>query len=163
SLTPRIRNEMIVRQKPSPILVNSRKKLLLGILERYGQPLFGIQGNFPEASIARTVLIHSKLYVEGDAGGWRFATPEELPEDSAGLREVWSRVRMLLSAPSDRPKDLAGFFRSLAAPPIGVRAGLFPIFVASGLKAFPAPVSLLRDGEYVPDILPSEIELLCRE
>ena len=32
--TPRIYNEMIVRKKPSPIVINARKKLLLGILAR---------------------------------------------------------------------------------------------------------------------------------
>lgn len=36
SLTPRLNNEMINRKKPSATLVNSRKKLVLAILERYG-------------------------------------------------------------------------------------------------------------------------------
>ena len=54
--TPKINNEMIVRHKPTPTLVNSRKKLLLGILERSGQEMMGIKGNYPDASMFRTIL-----------------------------------------------------------------------------------------------------------
>jgi hypothetical protein len=36
-----------------------------------------------------------------------------------------------------------------------------PILIAAGLKAFASAVSLTRRGEYVRDVLPSEIEHLC--
>ena len=49
-------------------------------------------------------------------------------------------------------------------PPFGVRAGLLPILFAAGLKAFPSVYSLhYKGGGYVSDILPTEIEQLCRE
>ena len=41
-ILPKINNEMIVRHKPTPTVVNSRKKLLLGIIERSGQENAGI-------------------------------------------------------------------------------------------------------------------------
>lgn len=43
-MTPKINHEMIVRKKPSPVVINARKKLLLGILERSGQEELGIRG-----------------------------------------------------------------------------------------------------------------------
>ena len=51
----------------------------------------------------------------------------------------------------------------LMEPPFGVRAGLLPILFAAGLKAFPGARSVMKDGVYVADILPSVVENLCRE
>lgn len=159
--TPKINNEMIVRHKPSAIVVNSRKKLLLGILERSGQENLGIVGNFPDASMFRTVLLHTKLYHKGEDGRWGYALPSKL--DDLRLRAVWEKLQNFLTNPGDGPKNLKNFFEELMEPPFGLRAGLIPILFAAGLKAFPSPLSLRRNGDYVTDILPSEIEQLCRE
>jgi len=78
--TPRIRNEMINRHRPSRVLVNARKKVMLGILERAGTPRLGIQGHTPDASIYRTAMERTGLYREYGEGGWGFARPEELQE-----------------------------------------------------------------------------------
>jgi hypothetical protein len=160
-MTPRINNEMIVRKKPSPVVVNARKKLLLGILERLGQEELGIRGNFPDKSMFRTVLLHTGIYCQDRNGRWGYAAPQGLADP--GLRAVWDKLREFLTVPSDTPKDFAKLFAELMSPPYGVRAGLIPILFAAGLKAFPSAVSLTRGGEYVTDILPSEIEQLCRQ
>jgi hypothetical protein len=68
--TPRINNEIIVRKKPSPVVTNARKKLVLGILERCGQDELGIQGNFPDKSMFRTVLLHTGIYRQDRHGRW---------------------------------------------------------------------------------------------
>ena len=159
--TPIINNEMIVRRKPSPTVVNARKKLLLGILERHGQENLGIVGNFPDASMFRTVLLHTGLYRKDGDGRWHYAMPDEVEDE--GIRSVWDEVRAFLTTPAKAPKDIRGFFEELMDPPFGVRAGLLPIFFAAGLKAFPSAYSLRCEGEYVSDILPSVIEQLCRE
>ncbi len=169
--TPKINNEMIVRRKPTPIMVNARKKLLLGILERSGQENLGIEGNSPAASMFRTVLLHTGLYRKDDdaclprprrrQGRWRYAMPEEVEDE--GLSDVWDKVRAFFTMPSVKPKDIRGFFNELMEPPYGVRAGLLPILFSAGLKAFPSVFSLRYKGRYVSDILPSRIEALCRE
>lgn len=159
--TPIINNEMIVRHKPSPPLVNARKKLLLGILDRHGQENLGIEGNFPDSSMFRTVLLHTGLYRKDDDDRWRYAMPDEV--EDKGLGGVWDKVRAFFTTPAKAPKDIRGFFDELMDPPFGVRAGLLPIFFAAGLKAFPSAYSLRGEGDYVSDILPSVIEQLCRE
>ena len=158
--TPIINNEMIVRHKPTPTVVNARKKLLLGILERSGQENLGIEGNAPDASMFRTVLLHTGLYRK-DEGRWRYAMSEEV--EDKGIKGVWDKVHAFLTTSAKAPKDIRGFFDELMDPPFGVRAGLLPIFFAAGLKAFPSAYSLRCEGTYVSDILPSVIEQLCRE
>lgn len=159
--TPKINNEMIVRHKPTPTLVNSRKKLLLGILERSGQEMLGIEGNPPEASMFRTVLLHTGLYYTDKGEGWKYALPDRVKEP--GLQKVWSKIQQFFTDSSEEPKDIRGFFDELMEPPFGIRAGLLPVIFAAGLKAFPCVYSLRYKGSYVSDILPSEIEQLCRE
>ena len=160
--TPKINNEMIVRHKPTPTLVNSRKKLLLGILERSGQEMLGIEGNPPEASMFRTILLHTGLYYTDKGEGWKYALPNQV--EDPGLQKVWGKVQKFFTDSSEKPKDIPGFFDGLMKPPFGVRAGLLPILFAAGLKAFPSVYSLrYKGGGYVSDILPSEIEQLCRE
>ena len=157
---PRINNEMIVRHRPSAIVVNARKKLVLGILERSGMEGLGIEGNFPDSSMFRCVLLHTGLY-RPDNGRWRYAKPEEL--DDPGLKRVWREIRDFLTKPSTTPKNPRVLLHKLMEPPYGVRRGLLPILVAAGLKAFPSALSLTKDGAYVSDILPSVVESLCRE
>lgn len=158
--TPKINNEMIVRHKPTPTLVNSRKKLLLRILERSGQEKLGIEGNYPDASMFRTILLHTGLYTNRDEV-WKYALPDQVKDP--GLQKVWKKFQQFFTVSSEKPKDIRGFFDELMEPPFGVRAGLLPILFATGLKAFPSVYSLRYKGSYVSDILPSEIEQLCRE
>ena len=159
--TPKINNEMIVRHKPTPTVVNSRKKLLLGIIERSGQKMLGIEGNPPEASMFRTVLLHTGLYYTDKGEGWKYALPDRVKEP--GLQKVWSKIQQFFTDSSEEPKDIRGFFDELMEPPFGIRAGLLPVLFAAGLKTFPSVYSLRYKGSYVSDILPSEIEQLCRE
>ena len=159
--TPKINNEMIVRHKPTPTLVNSRKKLLLRILERSGQETLGIEGNYPDASMFRTILLHTGLYTNKDEV-WNYALPEQVKDP--GLQKVWKKNQQFFTVSSEKPKDIRGFFDELMEPPFGVRAGLLPVLFAAGLKAFPSVYSLrYKGGGYVSDILPTEIEQLCRE
>jgi len=159
-LTPTINNEMIVRKKPSPTLINSRKKLNLGILERVGTPNLGLEGNTPDVSMFRTVLVQTGLYRhDGERSG--FAAPHAI--EDPGLSAVWEKIRDLLTVPSDAPKRPADLIEELKSPPIGLRAGVIPILIAAGLKAFPSAISLMKDSEYITDILPSVIEDFCRK
>ncbi len=159
--TPRINNEMIVRHKPTPTLINSRKKLLLGILDRSGQEMMGIKGNPPEASMFRTILLHTGLYYTDKGEGWKYALSGRVKDP--GLQKVWEKIQELFTVSSEKPKNLQGFFDELMEPPFGVRAGLLPILFAAGLKAFPSVYSLRDKEGYISDILPSKIEQLCRE
>jgi hypothetical protein len=159
--TPKINNELINRRRVSAPVANARKKLEMAILERAGLPGLGIQGNFPDASIFRTVLLNTGLYREDGKGTWRFAAPDELLDP--GLKTVWRRFEEFFQEPSDsRGKPFHQLFAYLQAPPIGLRTGLLPVFVACAFRAFPAAVSLRREGAYVEDILPTIVEDICR-
>ena len=165
-LTPHIKNELIVRRRPRPVIVNARKKLILAILERPGTESLGLEGYRPDMSMFRTVLLLTGLYQpdgepsEDAESLWRYASPEELPDP--GLRDIWRHLRDYLTVPAEHPKPLSDLVSLLSAPPYGVRAGIVPILFAAALRAFPGPISITRgDGAYVSDLLPSTIEAMA--
>ncbi len=164
-LTPRIKNELIVRRRPRPAIVNSRKKLVLAVLECSGSENVGLDGYRPDMSMFRTVLLLTGLYrcdghPDDEGSVWRYAVPEDLVDP--GLRDVWEHLRDFLTVPAKRPKSMVELIARLGAPPYGMRAGIVPILLAAALRAFPGPISITRiDGEYVSDLLPSTIEAMA--
>lgn len=153
SETPCINNEMIVKESPSAVIINARKKLILGILEREEQEDFGIEGNGPDMSMMRTVLLLTGIFRPDADQSW--AAPKDL---ESGLESVWREFGALLSEPADEPKSLERFIARLRRPPYGLRRGVMPILFAAGLKAFPSARALLRGDDYVEDILASHVE-----
>lgn len=156
-LTPLVMSEMVVRRKPSSIVINARKKVILGILERYGQEALGIEGDFADKAIFRAVFLRTGLY-RSDAVGWRFAKPDELEDE--GLREVWKLIQEFFSVPGSKQVQL--LVDTLREPPYGVREGLIPLLFAAALKAFPTPKALRAKADFLGDLLPSIIEDVCR-
>jgi len=156
--TPRINSEAIVRNRMTRPMMNARKKLLIGILERSGQADLGFEGTTPDTSIYRTVIASTGLYRKAD-DVWGWARADELSD--RGLRAVWNLLHEFITQPSSHPKSLAELLSGLSNPPYGVRQGLLVILVAAGLKAFPSSITILRDGEYLPDLLPTDIEDIC--
>ena len=160
--TPKICSEVIVRKKPSAVVVNSRKKLLLAVLERCGQEMFGIEGIFRmPPCVARCWSVLGMYQKEPKSGHWGFASPKSIKDP--GLQAVWRLVEEFFTESAPTGKSPSDLLNRLAAPPYGVRAGLFPILIGAGLKAFAYTTSLARDGEYIADVMPSDIELMCRE
>ena len=165
-LTPRIKNEVIVRRRPRPAIVNARKKLILGILERSGTENLGLEGYRPDMSMFRTVLLLTGLYRcdierrDGENAAWRYAGPEELQDK--GLRQIWEYLRDFLTTPSAQPKPLVDLISAIGSAPYGVRSGIVPILLAAGLRAFPGPISItVLEGSYVSDLLPSTVEAMA--
>ena len=157
-MTPEIHSEMVVRRKPSPILVNARKKVELGLLERYGKEDIGIEGNFADKAIFRCVFLRTGLY-RRDGDAWRLATPDEL--DGRGLKAVWTRIERFFTEPG-RTKSFRDLLNELREPPYGVRDGILPLLLAAGFKAFPVAATLRHRGRFVDDLLPSVVEDLVR-
>lgn len=159
--TPLLNNELINRKKPSPALVNSRKKLEMAILERHGRPQLGIEGFFPDKSMFNSILMHTGLYRQDrNSERWGYAHASKLKDP--GLKAIWQLFQQFLTTPSDRPTSFSKLFEELQSPPYGMRLGVLPVLVAAALRAFPSAISLMHRGQYLNDILPSDIENICR-
>ena len=156
--TPEIDSEMVVRRSPSPIIVNARKKVELGLLERYGQEALGIEGRFADMAIFRSVFLRTGLYRQ-KGEDWVLAKPEELA--GPGLAAVWGRVRDFFVVPGDE-KSFRQLLDQLKEPPYGVREGLLPLLLAAGIKAFSGAATVRRRDDFVEDLLPSVVEDIAK-
>ncbi|MBD3330541.1 hypothetical protein GF354_03340 [Candidatus Peregrinibacteria bacterium] len=161
--TPKLNNEMINRKNPRKTLVNARKKLLFGILDRAGIQDLGLEGYTPDVSMFRTILLNTGLYrqkQEKDRVIWYFAQPEDLKD--TGLKNAWTEFKKFFTEYKENQK-FEPFFEKLKQPPYGMRSGVMPILIASALRAFPSSLSIMnKKGEYLNDILPSTIEDICK-
>ena len=168
--TPRIVNDQIVRRRPSKPMINARKKCVRAVLERTGDAEFAMAGwTTPDASIARTVFVRTGLYRE-DGEAWRWARPDEVADDA--LAEIWGRLETFFTesrttAGRAVAKPFDEIIGELSAPPFGLRAGLTPLLLAAGLRAFARCLAIreARDGghAYVDDITPSVIEAIAAD
>lgn len=156
--TPVINSEAVVRSSLTRPMINARKKLLTGILERTGKAHLGMTGTTPDASMYRTVIHNTGLYRQDSQGIWRWVTPSEVTD--ANLREVWEILRCFFTEPG-KDKSPQNLINQLTSPPYGIRQGLIPILIAAAYRAFPSLHALYQSDQYLPDILPSTIEDLC--
>lgn len=157
--TPQIRNELVVKRRLSRPMVNARKRLVLNVLERDGQPHLGCDylGGTPDVAMYRTVLYRTGLYREEADGRWGWAQPYELKDQA--LAGVWLEFQKFFQTPGRRNVD--ALTETLLAPPFGLRQGLHPILLAAALRAFGRAVAIRRDGVWVADVLASEVEDMC--
>jgi len=156
--TPEIDSEMVVRRTPTSVVINARKKVELGLLERYGQEDLGIEGSFADKAIFRCVFLRTGLY-RPRGSRWGLAHPSDL--ELPGLASVWNRVRAFFADPG-KNKSFRLFLDELREPPYGVREGLLPLLLAAGFKAFPTAIAVRYRGQFVDDLLPSVVEDLAK-
>jgi hypothetical protein len=149
--TPRIVNDQLMRNRLSRQMETARIRVLTRLLERAGDARLGYRDeelSSAEGSVLRTVLEATSLHVsEGESG--RFAQPEEL--EDPGLQAVWTIIADFFRTPG--VKSLGDLVSALSAPPIGLPAGVLPLLVVAGFKAFGRAVSLQVDGAYPSDVL----------
>lgn len=159
-LTPRIVNEQIVRRRVTAQTKSARKRLLLGILERSDIPHMGYEGlSTSDASLFRTTVVAPGFY-DPHTASWR--NPEDLRD--ARLQATWRRVAEFYAEPSESAKPFSNLIDELSRPPFGIRAGVLPILLTAGLRAFARTVAVRqnRDGRwiYLDDIVPSTMEAI---
>ncbi|KUL96716.1 hypothetical protein DK26_06855 [Bosea sp. WAO] len=149
-LTPRIVNDQIMRGQLSRQMQTARIRSVLRLMEHSMKPMLGYSDDDtqPESSIYRTIFARTGLHVrDGELG--RFADPSELHDP--GLSKVWVLVRAFFTTPGR--KSLREIVELLSSSPYGLAAGVIPLIVMGGYRAFGRAVSLWTDEKYVPDVL----------
>ncbi|NSY68401.1 hypothetical protein G6L35_05950 [Agrobacterium tumefaciens] len=148
--TPKIINDQIVRTKLSRQMSTARIRVITRLMVHAGTTGLGYapDDGSAEASVYRTVLQRTGLHVDVDGHG-AFAEPRDIADP--GLSLAWEEIRNFFTTKGRKP--LAQIMSVLSAPPLGVAAGLLPILVMAGYKAFAKAVTIHTEGQYVRDIL----------
>jgi hypothetical protein len=126
--TPIINNESINKNVLSTQTINSRTKIINGLLANELAPNLGLTGTGQEVSIMRSTLIQTGILVN----------PENKPSinlepDDENLREVIRIIREFFrGASKNGGMEFSKLYDALTSPEygIGLKRGLIPIFIA---------------------------------
>ncbi|MBU2327497.1 MAG: hypothetical protein KJ755_09130 [Alphaproteobacteria bacterium] len=148
--TPHVVNDQIVRTRLSRPMSTARIRMITRLMGHADTPGLFYQEDegAAEASVYRTVLMRTGLHCEKDGRG-AFADPADILDP--GLSEVWAIIRDFFTTKG--VKRLDELTQRLSGPPYGVAAGVMPILVMAGYKAFGRAVAIRTEGRYVRDIL----------
>ena len=158
--SPRVRNELINRDRLSSQAAAARNKLFGHMLDHADQPGLGIAKYPPERAIYRSVFEHGGLHTADESGQWRFAPPSEA--DPLNLTPAWRRLDGLFEASEAQPVSTEQLMEALAAPPIGLKRGLFPLIFLHYYLLNRHEIALYDEGAYSPHLAYEHLMRLVR-
>ena len=158
--SPKVRNELINRERLSSQAAAARNKLFSYMLDRAHQPGFSIDKYPPERAIYRSVLEHGRLHAKDAAGNWRLIAPSG--DDPLNLTPAWTRLDALFEASEERPLSTEQLMDDLAAPPIGLKRGLFPLIFLHYYLLNRHEIAIYDEGAYSPALTYEHLERLVR-
>jgi len=150
---PKIRNELLNRSKLSSQAAKARRELVQAMIGSGTQEELGFQGNPPELSMYRSVLVKSGMHTPGKDVVWN--------RPSAEYGEVWDALLELLEE-RDEPMALNELYAHFSTPPYGIREGALPVLLVGQLLAQPERLTLFEDGSLVPMLELEVAERLLR-
>ncbi len=123
---PRVVNELINKDKPTPAITLARQRLFELLLSGMTDtPLFA-QGDFPpERLITSTLLRDTEILVEDEQGSWKLRDP--IAGATLDITYVWAKIGELLRR-DERP-SFADVLEELSKPPLGLRVGPAGVWV----------------------------------
>lgn len=158
--SPTVRSELVNRDRLSSQAAAARNKLFSYMIDRVEQPGLGIAKYPPEKAIYRSVLEQGRLHVPDDAGKWRLAPPPKA--DPLRLAPTWARLDALLEASETAPTSTQTLMDELAAPPIGLKRGLFPLIFLHYYLLNRHEIAVYAEGAYTPGLTYEHLERLVR-
>ncbi len=144
--TPVIGNEMVNRTDVTSQGAKARRMLLEGMLERAGETDLGFEGYGPEVAMYRSVLGRSGMHRHDDRNGTMvFAAPTD-----GTMRPAWDALEAEFERARKRRVNLNDVYAVLRSPPIGMKAGVVPIFLTAALLAYADEVAIYEHGTFKP-------------
>lgn len=157
--SPVISNELINRERLSSQAAAARNKLFQHMLDGHDKAGLDIQKYPPERTIYRAVLEAGHLHVETDTG-WKLVEPGE--KDPLNLRPVWSRLDELFALSEAGPMSSDKLMEDLAAPPHGLKRGLFPILFLHYYLLHRHEIAVYDEDMYSPTLTYEHLERMVR-
>ena len=146
SKTPTVRNEMLNRTVVTAQGAKARRILLEAMIEFGNHEGLKLEGYGPEVAMYHAFLEGTGMH------GWDqrneimvFRSPKD-PK----LRPAWDLLESEFNRARTRRINLADMYAALLSPPIGMKAGVIPVFVTVGLLAYSDEVAIYEHGTFRP-------------
>lgn len=155
--TPRVANEMIARRELTSQGAKARRILLEALIEHSDKDCFGLDGYGPERAVYEALFRSTGAHVPNGDGSWSIQVPTD-PD----WRRVWCTIEDALRAADEQRVNLLVVCDLLAAPPIGLKAGIFPVLITTCLVHLGEEIALYEHGSLVLRIDDAVAERLAR-
>ena len=158
--SPRIKNELLNREKPSSSAVAAQNALLRRMVNDEGAARLGIEGFPAEGGLFASLLEATGLYAKGK-GQFRFAAPSG--PDPANLSPLWKAADDFLEESSERSVALNELYDLWAREPFGLKPGLRPIMSVAYILSKRNEVALYRQRIFQARVSDLDVEYLARD
>ena len=157
--TPKVRNEMLNRTDLTSQGAKARRLLLEAMIDHGSELNLGFDGYGPEVAMYRAFLKSTGLHGCGDDcdGTMAFRRPSD-----SSLRPAWDAVGAEFGRAKTRRVNLTDTHAALLSPPVGMKAGVVPVFVTAALLAFNDEVAIYEHGTFQPLLTPELSERMVR-
>lgn len=156
---PRIRNELVNRNRLSSQAAAARNKLFRHMLDGERLRELGIERYPPERAVYRSVLLAGGLHAD-TPDGWAFVPPGG--RDPLNLTPAWKRLDELMAATEEAPATFDVLANALAEPPVGLRRGVFPVLFLHYYLLHRYEIAFYDEGVYSPTLKYEHLERLVR-
>ena len=151
--SPKIRNELLNRTRPSGSAAAARRQLMHAMTLGRGQPHLGIEGFPAEGGLCQSLLEASCLYRTDPAVSNLPGFLEPMPtQDPCRLAPLW-RAADELTDMLGQPVSLAEVYSLWEASPYGVNHGLLPVLALAYVLS-----RLDRLAVYLDDVIQPELD-----
>ena len=162
SQAPKLRNELVVRVRPSSNAIAARNALLRRMALNEQEPRLGISGFPAEGGLYVSLLEATELHKETDEG-WRFVAPPNSSCDSFRLAPAWEAAIECLRKNSHRTVLLSEIYGIWSSPPFGIKNGLLPILSVAFLMSQSGSLAFYRDRIFQARLSDLDIDYLIRD
>lgn len=156
---PRLRNELINRDKPSASAIAGRNKLIAAMFEHAAKEDLGIDKYPAEKAMYRSLLRATGLH-RCDGKGWTFSSPSD--SDLYVVRPAWDHIEARLAETEREYVSVADLFCELGEPPFGIKGGAIPVFFLAYFLARQHELALFEEGRYLPFLAQDSFERLLK-
>lgn len=155
--SPRIRSELVNKNKPSASANTALNKLLKMMVNNNGEQDLGITGFSTEAGLLKILLQDTELYINNTKNGGDYV----LPKKGSELYNLWKGTDDFLK--TSFSKTAAEIYNMWKAEPYGVKAGLHTILMLAYILTKTKDIAAYRDGIYTPKVDDLFVDYLIKD
>lgn len=146
--TPKIHNELINKNLPSPTAGAARRKLMNAMIANSNQERLGIKGEPAELGLYLSLLRQPQIHInKGSTNGYEIIAPTL----SSSLTPAWSAAAELLSN-SDKGISFEEIYSLWRDAPFGMREGVMPILALAFYLVNKSTSAIYIDHNFIPEI-----------
>ena len=158
SVSPKIRQDLVNRDRLSAAAVAARNRLLGHMLDGGDQVALGIAGHPLERAIYQALFERGGLHRQDETGQWSLARPADA--DPLNLKPAYERLDALFEESETEPVSARQVIDELAEPPLGVKRGVSPILLLHYYLLKHDEVAFYDESGYAPALTVEKMQRL---